>query len=838
MGGVQVMKVLHFLIVLSCWRLSSGRIATAIDHDVSPLMEPCEIYVTGGLGEPQPLILNRDATEFVEPNSKTGIVRLNPGDVISLFCTNGFDSPAATDSLLTATCLTGNHFIIGGNKMSEMVFSDIVCKSYPYHTARLSGDKCADGEGVDIEVGFIVKELFIELYHICHDDIRESTLYVSHSMHPGADGYQSGFPRPSWLSSDFFGGKDANGIYTNVNQNAMVAKILGSQELADKFIQPTNTEVYLARGHLAAKVDFIYGSQQRATFWMMNVAPQWQKFNAGNWERVESSVRRMVSQRNLYLELYTGTHGVLTLPDVNGQQQEIYLHFDENNNGQIPVPKLYYRVIYDRSTEKGIVLIGVNNIHVTLDEIESQGYIVCEDVADEIDWINWDRSNLLLGYSYACEVNEFKQVVGHLPDIKVTVLSHSYGVRGEELLDYDAEMEAVEEPPVENENERPSVNAQCSILWFNVGDPQPLFLRPNTSEFFLPTASNGIMRLSAGEQIELFCSTHFPLFGTNVQTIFATCVSADTFSVNGAHHQISRLTCSGYPTHTARNTGRQCHGSGSRLTEIGFAVRERFFHLFDVCHNTGTSTTFYTHFWLRPGNQGFQRGFPRPPFIQYDHFPSDLNVNLMYTRNRQRQTIAGILGSQNLADDLIHPTNDYFLARGHMAARADFIFGNHQRASFYFINAAPQWQTFNGGNWERIEDGVRRFVADRGIEVEVYTGVWGVLHMADVNGNPQPLFLVPDATNPRIPVPKFYYKVVFEPRTSSAIVFIGVNNPYATRQEITDEYMLCRDVGDRVNWLNWDRERLSLGFSYACEWHDFVRVVDHLPNLSVTRLLI
>uniref|UniRef100_A0A6B2E4U1 Putative alkaline nuclease n=1 Tax=Phlebotomus kandelakii TaxID=1109342 RepID=A0A6B2E4U1_9DIPT len=416
------MKVLHFVSLLSLWQLSGARVATTYHHVISQFMEPCEIRVSGGLGEPQPLILNNDATDFVEPKDSTGIVRLNPGDSISLYCTNGFDNPQRTESLLNATCSTGSAFVINKNQMKEMVFSDIFCKSYPYHTARKSERTCANGEAVEIEVGFEVESKFIELYHICHDDIRESTLYVTHFMGPGNEGYQRSFPRPSWLSSGFFNGKDANGLYTNVNQNAMVAQILGSQELADKFIQPTNTEIFLARGHLAAKVDFIFGVQQRATFWMMNVAPQWQKFNAGNWERVESSVRRMVFQRNTNLELYTGTHGVLTLPDINGEQQEIYLHFDENNNGQIPVPKLYYRVLYERSTKRGIVLIGVNNIHITMEEIESQSYIVCEDVADKIDWINWDRFNLILGYSYACDVNEFKEVVGHLPNIEVNNL--------------------------------------------------------------------------------------------------------------------------------------------------------------------------------------------------------------------------------------------------------------------------------------------------------------------------------------------------------------------------------------------------------------------------------
>lgn len=194
------------------------------------------------------------------------------------------------------------------------------------------------------------------------------------------------------------------------------------QELADKYIKPTTTSTYLARGHMAAKVDFIFGSQQRATFWLMNVAPQWQSFNAGNWERVESSTRKMASQRNTHFDVYTGTYGVMTLPDINGQHQEIYLYFDENNNGQIPVPKIYYRVLYEKSTKRGIVLIGVNNIHITAEEAEEQNYIICEDVSDKINWINWERNDQILGYSYACEVEEFTKVVEHFPKLEISGL--------------------------------------------------------------------------------------------------------------------------------------------------------------------------------------------------------------------------------------------------------------------------------------------------------------------------------------------------------------------------------------------------------------------------------
>lgn len=62
--------------------------------------------------------------------------------------------------------------------------------------------------------------------------------------------------------------------------------------------------------------------------------------------------------------------------------------------------------------------------------------------------------------------------------------------------------------------------------------------------------------------------------------------------------------------------------------------------------------------------------------------------------------IAGFVGNA-LADRYI--TSTQFLARGHLAAKTDFIYATGQRASFYFINAAPQWQPFNAGNWNRLE---------------------------------------------------------------------------------------------------------------------------------------
>ena len=37
-----------------------------------------------------------------------------------------------------------------------------------------------------------------------------------------------------------------------------------------------------------------------------------------------------------------------------------------------------------------------------------------------------------------------------------------------------------------------------------------------------------------------------------------------------------------------------------------------------------------------------------------------------------------------------------FLSRGHLAPTGDFIFKSWMDSSYHFVNAAPQWQSFNG----------------------------------------------------------------------------------------------------------------------------------------------
>ena len=45
----------------------------------------------------------------------------------------------------------------------------------------------------------------------------------------------------------------------------------------------------------------------------------------------------------------------------------------------------------------------------------------------------------------------------------------------------------------------------------------------------------------------------------------------------------------------------------------------------------------------------------------------------------------------------------YFPAQGHLSPDAGFIYNVEQDATYYFLNVAPQFQSFNNGNWKILE---------------------------------------------------------------------------------------------------------------------------------------
>ncbi|XP_043475949.1 uncharacterized protein LOC122507354 [Leptopilina heterotoma] len=133
----------------------------------------------------------------------------------------------------------------------------------------------------------------------------------------------------------------------------------------------------------------------------------------------------------------------------------------------------------------------------------------------------------------------------------------------------------------------------------------------------------------------------------------------------------------------------------------------------------------------------YQTNSPRPSWLSHNLFPGH-NINSLYTRKNQMEILTIILKSKKLAHNYL---NKYHLQRGHLAAKSDFVYSIEQNSTFTLANAAPQWSSFNSGNWKYIETAIQKFVISNNLSVYIYTGVHGQMTLCDKNRNKQPIYL-------------------------------------------------------------------------------------------------
>ena len=82
----------------------------------------------------------------------------------------------------------------------------------------------------------------------------------------------------------------------------------------------------------------------------------------------------------------------------------------------------------------------------------------------------------------------------------------------------------------------------------------------------------------------------------------------------------------------------------------------------------------------------------------------------MYSKKDQWKMIKATLGKTAIGSSPIidrHKAGTNYLAKGHLSPDAAFIYQAEQYATYYFINVAPQFQSFNGGNYKQLERGSR-----------------------------------------------------------------------------------------------------------------------------------
>ncbi len=210
-----------------------------------------------------------------------------------------------------------------------------------------------------------------------------------------------------------------------------------------------------------------------------------------------------------------------------------------------------------------------------------------------------------------------------------------------------------------------------------------------------------VISLAEGQRVTVSCFGNGNVMkATNLAQNPMTCTSNSNLQlINGTELPYAALGCLKANSEILVEKPRSCANGMGALIKTGYQFNNQFISLYDMCHDKDLALNYYSidTVYGRSANAG-ERKSKRPSFSQ-DVYYTGLNVNQLYTQAKQTETLAQILGSRELAAFYIKPNTPYFLSRGHLAPDGDFIDADSQRASYYFMNVAPQFQTFNGGNW-------------------------------------------------------------------------------------------------------------------------------------------
>ncbi|CAK1542624.1 unnamed protein product [Leptosia nina] len=385
-------------------------------------------------------------------------------------------------------------------------------------------------------------------------------------------------------------------------------------------------------------------------------------------------------------------------------------------------------------------------------------------------------------------------------------------------------------------------NKQRCILNTRIDFSQPLPVILRNGRILEPDDGDGHIILGSGDAMMLSCENGGTLVHPNTksqrETALIYCEVNHYFKNEdwlNAPSSFSNFRCNNPPNYHSKRTDRICF-EGNPVIEVGYTVLNDFYPVFESCFDEVNFNAIYSKYTQKPYNAMYQTRVERPFFIDNNNY-RNISVDLLFSPRGQKAAVAQLVGP--LVNSYI--TTSSLLSRGHLAAKTDFVFAFTERATFHYVNCAPQWTGFNGGNWNTLEVDLRNHIHAVGYDTIIYTGTYGVSQLVDNYGRRVDLHLYTDHNNnPIIRIPQYFYKVVYEPRTKRGIAYVGINNPYYTLSEARDLFFcedICRNTSG-FSWLTWHPDNPMEGYTFCCTVPSFKNTVHHLPPFEVNGLLI
>nr|XP_045618896.1 uncharacterized protein LOC123770784 [Procambarus clarkii] len=344
-----------------------------------------------------------------------------------------------------------------------------------------------------------------------------------------------------------------------------------------------------------------------------------------------------------------------------------------------------------------------------------------------------------------------------------------------------------------------------------------------------------MVRVSAGSRVTVACPGTL-VTNLGVSSVTAACAGGVLLAVDETEWELAELGCTDKVSESIQRDLGSC-GSGNVgvVHAIGFEVdaAASFYELIRVCFEPQSETTLYSQNVIHGANIAAKDvEASRPSFKSSSGFFS-VSMSSVYAQSTQLDLMTNLLGDADLANEVIDVSKQFYFAKGHMAPDADFVTVAEQDATYYFINALPQWQAFNNGNWKYLEYATRDLATKHNSDLTIYSGGWGVLELDDINNNPVEIYLGLSEDKKVVPAPAITWKVVHDEGRQRAAAVVGVNNPHLTRAPAK----ICSDLCDSLGWIDFDVNDLVSGFTYCCSVDDLRQAVPHVPDLGPVALL-
>lgn len=351
-------------------------------------------------------------------------------------------------------------------------------------------------------------------------------------------------------------------------------------------------------------------------------------------------------------------------------------------------------------------------------------------------------------------------------------------------------------------------------------------------DFVLPVLQNGnkVVRVAAGETVTLACPGNTNVIkNLNKVEAKASCSGNKILRIDNSDHYMASLGCGNKVKEMIFQKPGKC-GAGNigTLHDIGYPISSAEKKVLGVCFDPSSETTLYTEHVIHGANieaKDIVEG--RPCFKDMGFF--SVPMFPVYSQISQLNLMIHLFGDAHLAHQIIDPRRQLYFAKGHMSPDADFVIQANQGATYYYINAVPQWQAINNGNWKALEFATRKLAKTKGRDLRVYSGGWGVLKLYN-----KEIFLGLTENKTVVPAPAVTWKVVHDELQNCAAAIVIVNNPFLTAPPTP----LCQDRCSSLPWISTVNVKdLQHGYTYCCSVADLRAAVPHVPDLGNVCLL-